>query len=155
MVWWLFEVIARWRSAVLFLESTRPAGNEASLGLPFSVLCHKILEELKKGRKKGSDWSFFIFPFLGRFILSFFVPPILTDLCDKEQKKERLRRRLPYSAKFSRGLIFAVFVVSNPTSPRTLCNEMLLEPIPRNISASKISYTEVQTRRVNLVFSAD
>ncbi len=37
--------------------------------------------------------------FLGRFVLSFFVPPILTvfyliDLCDKEQKKERLRRRL-------------------------------------------------------------
>ena len=37
--------------------------------------------------------------FLGRFFLSFFVPPILTvfyliDLCDKEQKKERLRRRL-------------------------------------------------------------
>ncbi len=37
--------------------------------------------------------------FLGRFVLFFFVPPILTvfdliDLCDKEQKKERLRRRL-------------------------------------------------------------
>ncbi len=37
--------------------------------------------------------------FLGRFFLPFFVPPILTvfyliGLCDKEQKKERLRRRL-------------------------------------------------------------
>ncbi len=40
--------------------------------------------------------------FLRRFVLSFFVPPILTvfyliDLCDKEQKKERLRRRLMLS----------------------------------------------------------
>ncbi len=40
--------------------------------------------------------------FLGRFVLSFFVPPILTvfyliDLCDKEQKKERLRRRLVFT----------------------------------------------------------
>ncbi len=38
-------------------------------------------------------------PFVGGFFLSFFVPPILTVfyliyLCDKEQKKERLRRRL-------------------------------------------------------------
>ncbi len=37
--------------------------------------------------------------FHGRFVLSFFVPPILTvfyliERCDKEQKKERLRRRL-------------------------------------------------------------
>ncbi len=35
------------------------------------------------------------------FVLSFFIPPILTvfyliELCDKEQKKERLRRRLHF-----------------------------------------------------------
>ncbi len=104
MVWWLFEVIASWRSAVLFLESTRP-GNEASLGPSFFCSLSQNTGRIEK-RKEATEVSPFSWTVLSFFLTVFY----LIDLCDKEQKKERLRRRLPYSAKFSRGLIFAVFV---------------------------------------------
>ncbi len=59
---------------------------------------------------------------------------------------------ITYSANFSRGLIFAVFVGCNPTQtklkvcllvssqPTNFINKILLEAIPRNLSASKISH---------------
>ncbi len=51
--------------------------------------------------------------FLGRLVLSFFVSPILTvfyliDLCDKEQKKERLRRRLWFLCMVSVHLLLGI-----------------------------------------------
>ncbi len=62
----------------------------------------KIREKLEEKLKRKPLRKRKALLFLGQFVLSFFVPPILTvfylidlySMCDKEQKKERLRRRL-------------------------------------------------------------